>query len=52
MQLIAARAGQGIAGALLIPAALSLLTGTFPEGRERKGPKAETLGGAADRGTP
>jgi MFS family permease len=34
-QLIAARAGQGIAGALLIPAALSLLTGTFPEGRER-----------------
>src|SRR5262245_45088286 len=34
-QLIAARAGQGVAGALLIPAALSLLTGTFPEGRER-----------------
>jgi len=35
IQLIAARAGQGIAGALLIPAALSLLTSTFPEGPER-----------------
>src|SRR5258708_9265203 len=33
--LIAARIGQGFAGALVSPAALSLLTTTFKEGRER-----------------
>src|ERR1700761_8423298 len=33
--LIAARAVQGLGGALLSPAALSLLTVTFPHGRER-----------------
>src|SRR6266849_3526344 len=33
--LIAARIGQGFAGALASPAALSLLTTTFKEGRER-----------------
>ncbi|SNQ50076.1 Drug resistance transporter, EmrB/QacA subfamily [Frankia canadensis] len=33
--LIAARAVQGIGGALMSPAALSLLTVTFPEGEER-----------------
>ena len=33
--LIAARAGQGIGGAFLFPATLSLVTTTFPEGRER-----------------
>jgi EmrB/QacA subfamily drug resistance transporter len=33
--LVAARALQGVFGAVLAPAALSLLTTTFPEGRER-----------------
>ena len=33
--MIAARAAQGLGGALLSPAALSLLTVTFPHGRER-----------------
>ncbi|WP_419992835.1 MFS transporter [Streptomyces boninensis] len=33
--LVAARAVQGIGGACLAPATLSLLTGTFEEGRER-----------------
>ncbi len=33
--LIAARAAQGLGAALLVPAALSLLAVTFPEGRER-----------------
>jgi EmrB/QacA subfamily drug resistance transporter len=33
--LLAARAVQGVAGALVAPAALSLLTTSFPEGRER-----------------
>jgi EmrB/QacA subfamily drug resistance transporter len=33
--LIICRAGQGLGGALASPAALSLLTGTFAEGRER-----------------
>jgi EmrB/QacA subfamily drug resistance transporter len=33
--LIAARAVQGIGGALALPAALSLVTSTFPEGAER-----------------
>jgi EmrB/QacA subfamily drug resistance transporter len=33
--LIAARAAQGLGGALLSPAALALLTVTFPPGRER-----------------
>ncbi len=33
--LIAARALQGVFGALLAPAALSLLTTTFPQGRDR-----------------
>jgi EmrB/QacA subfamily drug resistance transporter len=33
--LVAARAGQGVSGALLAPAALSLLTTTFTEPRER-----------------
>jgi MFS family permease len=33
--LIAARAAQGIGGAFLFPATLSLVTTTFPEGRER-----------------
>ena len=33
--LVAARAGQGFAGALVSPAALALLTTTFREGRER-----------------
>jgi EmrB/QacA subfamily drug resistance transporter len=33
--LVAARALQGVFGALLAPAALSLLTTTFPEGRDR-----------------
>jgi EmrB/QacA subfamily drug resistance transporter len=33
--LVAARAAQGVFGALLAPAALSLLTVTFAEGRER-----------------
>jgi EmrB/QacA subfamily drug resistance transporter len=34
-QLIAARAGQGVGGALLAPAALSIVTTLFPEGAER-----------------
>ncbi|WP_344850661.1 MFS transporter [Kribbella ginsengisoli] len=34
-QLVAARAVQGIGAAALAPAALSLLTSTFPSGRER-----------------
>src|SRR5437773_2731333 len=34
-QLIAARALQGLGGALLSPAALSILTNTFAEGAER-----------------
>jgi EmrB/QacA subfamily drug resistance transporter len=34
-QLIAARAAQGIGGALAAPSALALLTTMFPEGRER-----------------
>ncbi|MFI6156381.1 MFS transporter [Kitasatospora sp. NPDC051170] len=34
-QLIAARAGQGLGAAAAAPAALSLLTATFPEGRSR-----------------
>ncbi|QXJ20442.1 MFS transporter [Actinomadura graeca] len=34
-QLVAARAGQGLAAAAVAPAALALLTTTFPEGRER-----------------
>src|SRR5436190_13609929 len=33
--LIAARAAQGIGGAVIAPASLSILTSTFPEGRER-----------------
>jgi MFS family permease len=33
--LLAARAAQGVAAALLVPAALALLTSTFPEERER-----------------
>ncbi|MGH3905204.1 MAG: MFS transporter [Pseudonocardiaceae bacterium] len=33
--LVSARAAQGVFGALLAPAALALLTTTFPEGRER-----------------
>ncbi len=33
--LVAARAGQGVFGAVLAPAALSLLTTTFPAGRDR-----------------
>jgi EmrB/QacA subfamily drug resistance transporter len=35
VMLVAARAAQGVFGALLAPAALSLLTTTFPGGRER-----------------
>ncbi|MFK4088139.1 MFS transporter [Kribbella sp. NPDC020789] len=34
-QLIAARAAQGVGAAALAPAALALLTATFPSGRER-----------------
>src|SRR4029079_6769449 len=34
-QLIAARAVQGVGGALLAPAALSIVTTLFPEGAER-----------------
>jgi EmrB/QacA subfamily drug resistance transporter len=34
-QLVAARATQGIGAAMLAPAALALLTATFPSGRER-----------------
>lgn len=34
-QLVAARAAQGVGAAALAPAALALLTGTFPEGRAR-----------------
>ncbi|WP_242886086.1 MFS transporter [Actinomadura litoris] len=34
-QLVAARAGQGLAAAAVAPAALALLTTTFPEGRDR-----------------
>jgi EmrB/QacA subfamily drug resistance transporter len=34
-QLIAARAAQGVGGALAAPSALALLTTMFPEGRER-----------------
>lgn len=34
-QLVAARAAQGIGAATLAPAALALLTATFPSGRER-----------------
>ena len=33
--LVAARAGQGLAGAFVSPATLALLTTTFGEGRER-----------------
>jgi EmrB/QacA subfamily drug resistance transporter len=33
--LIAARAAQGLGGAVIAPASLSILTTTFPEGRER-----------------
>ena len=33
--LVGARAVQGFAAALTVPAALSILTGTFPEGAER-----------------
>jgi len=33
--LIAARAAQGLGGAVIAPASLSILTSTFPEGRER-----------------
>jgi EmrB/QacA subfamily drug resistance transporter len=33
--LIAARAAQGVGGAVIAPASLSILTSTFPEGRER-----------------
>ena len=33
--LVAARALQGVGGAIVSPAALSLLTTTFPEGPER-----------------
>jgi MFS family permease len=33
--LVVARAGQGLAGAIVSPAALALLTTTFPEGRDR-----------------
>lgn len=33
--LVAARAGQGIGAAMLAPAALALLTATFPSGQER-----------------
>ena len=36
--LIAARAAQGIMGALLSPAALAILLATFPEGPERAAP--------------
>ncbi|MEU0225524.1 MFS transporter [Streptomyces sp. NPDC006284] len=42
--LVAARAGQGLFGALLAPAALSLLTTTFTDGKERA--KAFTVFGA------
>ncbi|MFL5829233.1 MAG: MFS transporter [Solirubrobacteraceae bacterium] len=35
--LIAARALQGIAGALLVPSTLALIVDTFPEGEERAG---------------
>ncbi len=34
-QLVAARAGQGLAAAAVAPAALAMLATTFPEGRER-----------------
>ncbi len=33
--LLAARAGQGVGGALATPAVLALIVGSFPEGRER-----------------
>ncbi|MFE6916427.1 MFS transporter [Streptomyces rubiginosohelvolus] len=33
--LVAARAGQGVGAAMLAPAALALLTSTFPSGKER-----------------
>jgi MFS family permease len=42
--LIAARALQGVGGAIVAPSALSLLTASFPEGRERA--KAVALYGA------
>jgi EmrB/QacA subfamily drug resistance transporter len=35
VSLIAARGGQGVSSALLMPAALSLVVGTFPEQRDR-----------------
>lgn len=35
VMLVAARAGQGLGGAAVAPAALALLTTTYPEGRER-----------------
>ena len=35
LMLVVARAGQGLAGAVVSPAALALLTTTFPEGRDR-----------------
>lgn len=35
LMLVVARAGQGLAGAVVSPAALALLTTTFREGRER-----------------
>jgi EmrB/QacA subfamily drug resistance transporter len=46
--LIAARAGQGIGGALAVPAALSILTATFAEGPARN--KALGLFGAVGGG--
>jgi EmrB/QacA subfamily drug resistance transporter len=35
-RLIAARAAQGVAGALVAPTALALISTTFPEGRQRR----------------
>ena len=48
ISLIAGRAVQGLGAALLVPAALSLLVTTFPEGRERN--RALGIWGAATAG--
>ena len=49
--LLAARAAQGVGGALIAPATLALLTSMFPEGRERTRAlglyTAVSIGGAA-----
>ncbi|BBH69994.1 MFS transporter [Actinoplanes sp. OR16] len=47
--LLAARAGQGLGGALLLPATLSLINTTFAEGRERNRAMA-VWGGAGAAG--